>query len=61
MKLELYYVVQKYWPDGSEIDKPRYEAGPFHSWDEADMHRASIWLNNTWYVIVEQVLDVEEV
>jgi hypothetical protein len=60
VKLELFYLVEKYNDNGSELENPIYNSGPFKSWNEADMHRAMHWLHNNRYVIVKQVLDLEE-
>ena len=60
MKLEVYYLVRKYAKDGSELTEPTYKAGPFSTWLEADMHRASIWLDNKCFVVVRKDLNVEE-
>lgn len=61
MKLELYYVIQKFWENGNVMEEPRYQSGPFVSWDRADAEIASHWLHNNCYAIVKQIIDVEEV
>jgi hypothetical protein len=59
MKLHLYYVVELYRDDGTELEEPKYDSGPFSNWYEADLKRASHWLHNNRYHIVKHVIDVE--
>ena len=62
MKLEMYYVVRKYFDNGSPLSTPLYESGPYKSSDEAhERLLGKHWLHNNCYAVVKQVVDVEEI
>ena len=62
MKIELYYVVQKYaFESFEELNPVFYKAGPFAVYHEAYDFISGEWLYNNAYVITKQVIDVEEV
>ena len=62
MKVELYYVVQKYaFESFEEFETPFYKAGPFAAYHEAYDYLSGEWLYNNSYVITKQIIEVEEV